>query len=262
MARGLLDLIEGKSSFDLDFFETQVIQSDLNIEVEDVDDDIKIEVELYKNALESAKQAYSRFQKSSKPFFRPNDFFAEMIKSDSHMEKIRLRLIDENSRIKASEESKKKRELKKLGKAIQIENKLQREKESKRLKESVKELRKKRKDGNKLDEKKDEEEFEIELEEALSNSKKRDRPDSTRPKNERANKKPRSMRDNKFGHPKPKGVVGKRWKENTKESSKNFQGLGGKGDGRVSSGSKNRAGKVSGSRTGKPRLGKSKRQKR
>ncbi|KAI8451489.1 hypothetical protein BY996DRAFT_6623474 [Phakopsora pachyrhizi] len=68
-------------------------------------------------------------------------------KTNSHIGKIRLQLVDENSRIKASEELKKKRELKKFGKAIPIEIKLQRDKEAKQLKESIKELRREAEDG-------------------------------------------------------------------------------------------------------------------
>jgi rRNA-processing protein EBP2 len=90
----------------------------------------------------AAQAAVRKFESSSKPFFRPPDYFAEMIKSDAHMETIRLRLVEEAEGLKASEEAKKKRELKKFGKAIQVENKLQREKEAKRIKEGVKELRK------------------------------------------------------------------------------------------------------------------------
>ncbi|EGG03590.1 uncharacterized protein MELLADRAFT_49455 [Melampsora larici-populina 98AG31] len=138
----LLDLMKEKSSLQLDFFETQTIQSTSATQVPDVNDDIGLEVELYKQALQGAKEAYQTFQKSSKEFFRPNDYFAEMIKSDAHMEKIRLKLISEMENIKASEDSKKKRDLKKFGKAIQVEKKLEREKESKRVKEGVKELRK------------------------------------------------------------------------------------------------------------------------
>ncbi|KAI9618370.1 hypothetical protein KEM48_006823 [Puccinia striiformis f. sp. tritici PST-130] len=194
------------SSVGLDFFETQLVESKARIEVEDVDDDLKIEVELYKNALEAAKQAVQNFQSSSKPFFRPTDYFAEMIKSDAHMETIRVRLVEEAEGLKASEEAKEKRELKKFGKAIQVENKLQREKETKRIKEGVKELRKKRKDVTKLDGQ-EEQEFDIAIEETLSSNPK-----------------------------KRAGVTGRRWKENTKSSAGSFEGMGGKGDGRLSSG--------------------------
>ncbi|KAI7961527.1 hypothetical protein MJO28_002016 [Puccinia striiformis f. sp. tritici] len=222
------------SSVGLDFFETQLVESKARTEVEDVDDDLKIEVELYKNALDAAKQAVRNFQSSSKPFFRPTDYFAEMIKSDAHMETIRLRLVEEAEGLKASEEAKKKRELKKFGKAIQVENKLQREKETKRIKEGVKELRKKRKDVTKLDGQ-DEQEFDIAIEETLSSNPKKRAGGSSGGEPE-GRKKTRTAREHKFGRPKPKGVTGRRWKENTKSSAGSFEGMGGKGDGRLSSG--------------------------
>ncbi|KNE97323.1 hypothetical protein PSTG_09434 [Puccinia striiformis f. sp. tritici PST-78] len=222
------------SSVGLDFFETQLVESEARTEVEDVDDDLKIEVELYKNALQAAQQAVRKFKASSKPFFRPTDYFAEMIKSDAHMETIRLRLVEEAEGLKASEEAKKKRELKKFGKAIQVENKIQREKETKRIKEGVKELRKKRKDVAKLDGQ-DEQEFDIAVEETLSGNPKKRAGGSLGGEGE-GRKKTRTAREHKFGRPKPKGVTGRRWKENTKSSAGSFEGMGGKGDGRLSSG--------------------------
>ena len=48
--------------------------------------------------------------KHSLPFTRPADYFAEMVKSDSHMERIRQRLLDESASIKRSEDKRKERE--------------------------------------------------------------------------------------------------------------------------------------------------------
>lgn len=227
------------SSLSLDFFETQAIQSQTRTTIEDVNDDLKVEVELYKSALEAAQHAVKLFESNSKPFFRPSDYFAEMIKSDSHMEKIRMKLVEEAEGLKASEEAKKKRELKKFGKANQVENKLQREKEAKRVKEGVKELRKKRKDVMKLD-RQDDDDFDVAVEETLSNPNKRNRAPASG--GEPGPKKSRSARDHKFGRPKPKGV-GRRWKENTKASASSLEGMGGKGDGRITSGTHRRQGR-------------------
>jgi rRNA-processing protein EBP2 len=33
--------------------------------------------------------------KNDIPFTRPNDYYAEMVKSDEHMERIRTKLVDE-----------------------------------------------------------------------------------------------------------------------------------------------------------------------
>ncbi|KAG0145290.1 hypothetical protein CROQUDRAFT_133821 [Cronartium quercuum f. sp. fusiforme G11] len=256
----LLDLTKEKSSLQMDFFETQTIQSTTPTQVDDINDDIGLEVELYKQALQSAKEAYTLFEKASNPFFRPDDYFAEMIKSDAHMEKIRLKLVSEMEDIQASEESKKKRNLKKFGKAIQVEKKLEREKESKRVKEGVKELRKKRKDVPSLGGSA-EVDFDIALEETLSN--KRARYDNNKDAKGGKNKAKLSRvgREHKFGRPKPKGVTGRRWKENTKESSSGFEGLGGRGDGKITSGisSRGRGGGRGGRGGGGGRGGKSKR---
>jgi len=224
----------------LDFFETQLVESEARTTVEDANDDLKIEVELYKNALTAAQAAVRKFETSSKPFFRPTDYFAEMIKSDAHMETIRLRLVEEAEGLKASEEAKKKRELKKFGKAIQVENKLQREKETKRIKEGVKELRKKRKDVTKLDGQ-DAQEFDVAIEETLSSNPKKRAGGPSGGGGLEGRKKSRTARDHKFGRPKPKGVTGRRWKENTKASAASFEGMGGKGDGKLSSGSSSRS---------------------
>ena len=48
------------------------------------------------------------------PFSRPDDFFAEMIKSDEHMAKVRQRLLDEAASMQAAERARKQRDLKKV----------------------------------------------------------------------------------------------------------------------------------------------------
>lgn len=96
----------------------------------------------YKVALSAASRAQALFASASKPFFRPADYFAEMVKSDAQMEKIRSHLLDEQAGLKASEEARRQRGLKKFGKAVQVQKRLDREKEAKRVKDGVNELRK------------------------------------------------------------------------------------------------------------------------
>jgi rRNA-processing protein EBP2 len=79
---------------------------------------------------------------ASKPFTRPDDYFAEMVKSDDHMERIRQKLLDESASIKASEEAKRQRQLKKFGKKVQVARQLERQKEKKALDEKVKAFKK------------------------------------------------------------------------------------------------------------------------
>ena len=75
------------------------------------------------------------------PFTRPSDYFAEMIKSDAHMERIRQRLLDESATIKKSEDKRKEREGKKFGKQVQIEKLKEREKSKKEMEERLKGLK-------------------------------------------------------------------------------------------------------------------------
>jgi len=125
-----------------------------------VDDDLKRELALYvktllgsdsyylflanvsyKQALHSADKARSLATKHNFPFTRPLDYFAEMVKSDSHMERIRQRLLDESAGIKKSEEKRREREGKKFGKQVQIEKIKERDKSKKEMEERLKGLK-------------------------------------------------------------------------------------------------------------------------
>lgn len=52
------------------------------------------------------------------PIARPDDFLAEMLKSDQHMAAIKTRLLKQQTKIKTFEENKTKSENKKLHKAL------------------------------------------------------------------------------------------------------------------------------------------------
>ena len=108
--------------------ETQSITSSKPVVVADPDDDLTREVAFYDQALEAAVLGRERIKKEGGVFERPDDYFAEMIKTDDHMAKIRQRLLDENASIQASERAKAQRDLKKFGKKVQTEKRLEREK--------------------------------------------------------------------------------------------------------------------------------------
>jgi len=82
------------------------------------------------------------FKEAGVPFERPNDYYAEMLKSDEHMEKIRQKLLDDSANIKASEQAKKQRHLKKFGKQVQVEKQKEREKSKREMNDKVKSFRK------------------------------------------------------------------------------------------------------------------------
>lgn len=52
------------------------------------------------------------------PISRPDDFFAEMLKNDTHMVKVKSRLLRQSVKIKTFEEKKLKQENKKFHKAL------------------------------------------------------------------------------------------------------------------------------------------------
>jgi len=237
--------------------ETLVLSYPETIDV-DVNDDLNREIAFYKQALHGANTARVLAAKHKFPFTRPSDYFAEMIKSDAHMERIRQRLLDESAGIKKSEDKRKEREGKKFGKQVQIEKLKEREKSKKEMEERLKGLKRKR--GDVLDNKQGgEDDFDIAVEDAIS-----DRP-SKRTKSG-AKSVPRSVRDQKYGF----GGATRRSKQNTRESTDNFDSSSGRGRGRGRGGFRGsgrgrggtgRGASSSGSKTrgGSKRLGKSRR---
>ncbi|KAG0006523.1 rRNA-processing protein and EBNA1-binding protein ebp2 [Modicella reniformis] len=124
--------------------ETQSIVSTKPISVMDPDDDLNREVAFYNQALEAAVLGRERIRKEGGVFERPGDYFAEMVKSDEHMSKIRQKLLDENASIQAGEQAKAQRELKKFGKKVQTEKRLEREKAKADALEKINVLKRKR----------------------------------------------------------------------------------------------------------------------
>ncbi|KXN82798.1 putative rRNA-processing protein ebp2 [Leucoagaricus sp. SymC.cos] len=190
----------------------------------DVDDDLNRELAFYKQALHSAQTARTLASKHNFPFTRPSDYFAEMVKSDAHMERIRQRLLNESAGIKKSEEKRKEREGKKFGKRVQMEKLKERERSKKEMDERLKNLKRKRKDMLDNTQGKDDDDFDVAVENAIS-----DRPSKRGKFSEDAGKNkarmPRQARDKKFGF----GGAGRRAKQNTKESTNNFGPGAGRG---------------------------------
>ncbi|KAF8230045.1 eukaryotic rRNA processing [Tricholoma matsutake] len=176
----------------------------------DVDDDLNRELSFYKQALHSANEARALAAKLKFPFTRPADYFAEMVKSDLHMERIRQRLLDESATIQKSELKRKEREGKKFGKQVQVEKLKEREKSKKDMEEKLKSLKRKRKDV--LDNMQGEDDaFDIAVEDAIS-----DRPAKRGRGGGRGIT--REVRNRKYGF----GGAGRRSKQNTEESTDNF----------------------------------------
>ncbi|CDS12296.1 hypothetical protein LRAMOSA04491 [Lichtheimia ramosa] len=196
----------------LPWIETLTVTSSEPVVIEDIKDDMTRELAFYQQALEAAHIARDKIIDAGVPFSRPDDYFAEMIKSDEHMAKIRQRLVNEDARLKAAEEAKLQRKLKKFGKKVQVEKQLQRQKEKSETLEKIKLLKRKRKDGG--GDLTTNDDFDIALESASTPNKKQ----KTGGKVEKSKK--RQIKDAKYGM----GGRKRNKKSNTAESSAEMGG--------------------------------------
>jgi rRNA-processing protein EBP2 len=75
----------------------------------------------YDHALAAVHAGCALLKQHGVPIERPTDYYAEMLKTDVHMSRVKERLIVENAKIEASERARKQRDNKKFGKKIQQE---------------------------------------------------------------------------------------------------------------------------------------------
>lgn len=104
----------------LSFSANQTITSTNMFSIPDVNNDLNRELAFYKQCLDAATQGRVQLRKEGVSFTRPNDYFAEMVKSDEHMGKIQAKMTEEAASKKASAEARKQRDLKKFGKQVQV----------------------------------------------------------------------------------------------------------------------------------------------
>ena len=153
---------------DLPFLETLATSSSTPFPLakSDADDDLKREMAFYTQALEAVHMSRPIISRLGMPFSRPDDYFAEMIKTDTHMERIRKRMIEEVETIKTSEERKKLRELKKFGKKVQTSVLIARQESKKAEMDKIKSLRRKKTENAKSALSNDDD-FDVQVEETL-----------------------------------------------------------------------------------------------
>lgn len=104
-------------------------------------DDETRELMFYKIARDATVTARSLLKKEKVPFSRPTDYFAEMVKTDDHMDKVKKKLYDEAASKKAAEEARRLRDAKKFGKKVQIAKEQERAKEKKDTLNKIQELK-------------------------------------------------------------------------------------------------------------------------
>ncbi|KAH7067335.1 eukaryotic rRNA processing protein EBP2-domain-containing protein [Paraphoma chrysanthemicola] len=199
----------------LAFSEYQSVVTDEPVDIPDVEDDLNRELAFYKQSLSAVKDARKKLKKEGTGFSRPADYFAEMVKSDEHMGKIKQKLIDEAAGKKASAEARKQRDLKKFGKQVQVAKMQERAKEKKDTLEKINLLKRKRQ-GAEIGNTKEEDLFDI----ALDN----DTKDSDRRKGDGKPDNKRAKKDQKYGF----GGKKRHAKSNTAESTADGRGFSAK----------------------------------
>lgn len=117
--------------------------------------DFKREMNFHRQAQAAVIEALPRLKDLGVPVKRPDDYFAQMAKSDEHMQKVREHLQKKQHAAERSEKVRQIRQMRKMQKQIQVQSKLKRASEKKEMLEEVKKFRKKvRQDLDFLDDKK------------------------------------------------------------------------------------------------------------
>lgn len=96
-----------------------VVTAPLPLDIDDQNDDLKRELAFYNQALGAVRVAQQRFEAIGVPHARPSDYFAQMIKSDKHMEKVKRRMLREKTELEAKDARRKQAQGKKFGKQVQ-----------------------------------------------------------------------------------------------------------------------------------------------
>ena len=109
--------------------------------IPDAMDDETRELMFYKIARDATITARGLFKKENVPFSRPTDYFAEMVKTEDHMGRVKKKLYDEAANKKASEEARKLRDAKKFGKQVQVAKEQERAKEKRTTLNKIQELK-------------------------------------------------------------------------------------------------------------------------
>ncbi|CAI1533006.1 hypothetical protein SEUBUCD646_0K00580 [Saccharomyces eubayanus] len=160
------------------FQEHQSITATTNTDeqIKDIYDDTERELAFYKQSLNAVVVAREELKRLKVPFKRPLDYFAEMVKSDEHMDKIKGKLVYEASDKKAREDARRQRQLKKFGKQVQHATLQKRQLEKRDTLDKIKSLKNKRK-HNEIDHS----EFNVGVEEEMEGKKSdRGRPNGKR----------------------------------------------------------------------------------
>lgn len=104
--------------------------------------DFRRETMFHRQAQGAVMDGIARLKKLGIPTFRPDDYFAEMAKSDEHMQKVRVNLMKKQAMAQRSDKVRQMRQQKKVAKQMQVEATLKKHAEKRKMLEEVKKYRK------------------------------------------------------------------------------------------------------------------------
>jgi len=154
----------------LPFSEHQSLTTATPVSIPDVENDLDRELQFYAQSLSAVRQARILLLSEGAPFTRPVDYFAEMVKSDEHMGKIKSKLTDDAASKKAAGEARRQRDLKRFGKQVQLQKMKERAAAKRDMLDKVKVLKRKRQ-GAVLETAGEEDLFDVALEDAATTEK-------------------------------------------------------------------------------------------
>eukprot|EP00180_Rhodochaete_pulchella_P004422 Plantae.Rhodophyta-Rhodochaete_pulchella.ctg8356.p2 GENE.Plantae.Rhodophyta-Rhodochaete_pulchella.ctg8356~~Plantae.Rhodophyta-Rhodochaete_pulchella.ctg8356.p2 ORF type:complete len:411 (+),score=115.51 Plantae.Rhodophyta-Rhodochaete_pulchella.ctg8356:85-1317(+) len=109
-----------------------------------VNDDLKREALFATVASEAVKRGLQQLRAANVPFRRPDDYLAEMVKTDHQMQRVKKKMVHERDTIAAAQQRRKQRTNKKEARKIQIEKEQSRKHSVKQEVAAVEKLRKER----------------------------------------------------------------------------------------------------------------------
>ncbi|KAH9623807.1 hypothetical protein KSS87_007044 [Heliosperma pusillum] len=149
----LLDkLNEIKWPEDTEWIHTLAIEIDQDEEV-DINDDLARESAIYTQALQGVQVGFAKLESRGRPYLRPSNYLAEMVKSDSHMESVKQKLLEEKRELEEEEQRRKDKENRRIAKQDQAEKLKEKVKDKKLQIDAVKKMRKQRESGGFADNK-------------------------------------------------------------------------------------------------------------
>lgn len=149
----------------LEWAET-LIMSEQPLPVVAVNDDLAREAAFLEHTFFAVAKAENCLQVAGIPYNRPNDYYAEMVKTDEHMRKVKEKLLNEKQQIEHAEVSRKQRESKKFGKKVQKDVLDKRQKEKSAMLDQVKRHRTDTKQAATTSSQKREDDFNVSAEDA------------------------------------------------------------------------------------------------